>query len=270
MTILPSHIEMYLKDAGLTGTEVLILSRLMTEQSLSLPGLAMKTGKAAGALSGSMKRLLSRHMIRQQTINGQKHFSCGSMAQIEKWIQSDIRRKHEDLQRRQQDMTSYFRTLSRASSRPLIETYHGDDGLKLCLQTMVDAGTDSIVHVLPDAALQQYAATQELRTYFDSCRRTAQRYVRLLTHHTAQGRRLQSDDHLRLRTTALVDESACSFVCEKMIADSVMYLFDWPNMQVSAIRHHDLAAHELQEFEWMWQEATAGAPSTYSQTEPAA
>ncbi|HVW66637.1 MAG TPA: hypothetical protein VHA78_02805 [Candidatus Peribacteraceae bacterium] len=50
MTSLPSSIEVYLEEAGFSGTEILILKKLLEEDALTLRELAAKTGKRTNTL----------------------------------------------------------------------------------------------------------------------------------------------------------------------------------------------------------------------------
>ena len=48
--VLPAGIESYLKEAGFSATEMLLLRKLVEEDSLTIRELASKTGKSTGVL----------------------------------------------------------------------------------------------------------------------------------------------------------------------------------------------------------------------------
>jgi DNA-binding MarR family transcriptional regulator len=59
-TSLPAGIESYLKEAGFSATEMLIIRKLVEEDCLTLRELAGKTGKSTGVLDLAMKKLLQK------------------------------------------------------------------------------------------------------------------------------------------------------------------------------------------------------------------
>ena len=97
MVALPTSIEAALKDAGFTGTEILVLRKLMEEDSMTLRELASKTGKSTGVLDQAIKKLLRKGIIHRQDFNGVSKFVLLSITTISEWMARDMREKRDIL-----------------------------------------------------------------------------------------------------------------------------------------------------------------------------
>ncbi len=122
---LPLSVESYLKEAGFSQTEMLILRKLLEEDSLTIRELGIKMGKSVGLIDQAMKKLISKKIIRKENMNGQPKYLINSLDAVVHWVKADMHGRKEMLEKRQQNFESFIATLKVDKKRPDMEHQAG-------------------------------------------------------------------------------------------------------------------------------------------------
>src|SRR3989344_4462066 len=148
MDSLPHSVEEYLLEAGFSQTEILVLKKLLQEDALTLRELASKTGKSTGVLDLAIKKLLRKKIVEKKSINDYEKFALTSMQAIVKWMEQDMKEKRDSLLRRHQNFETFIATLKLDKSRPEIEYFSGENGIKQAYLHLLSFGKE-MLHYLP-------------------------------------------------------------------------------------------------------------------------
>lgn len=261
MDQLPSSIEAYLEEAGFSGTEILILRRLMDGEPLTIRQLGAKTGKSTGVLDAAMKKLIKKNIIKKTLINDAPKYSLDSLDAVVEWMQDDMEQKRDLLLRRHQNFESFVTSLESGSKRPDIEYFEGESGIKQAYIKLLN-GPGEIFHYLPVTGKEEEDPLRDFRVQYFRERQHRKMFSRILAHDNSLGRRFQSRDAFEYRKTVLVPEAEYPFTFEKIITGDRIACFDHKAQTACVIRYPELADIEKTLFEAIWRhvQLAANAP----------
>lgn len=254
MDQLPSSIEAYLEEAGFSGTEILVLRRLMDGEPLTIRQLGAKTGKSTGVLDQAMKKLLKKRIVKREIINDTPKYMLDSMQSVVEWMEDDMQQKREVLLRRHQNFESFVTTLESGSKRPDIEYFEGDTGITQAYTKLLN-GPGEILHYFPVTVKEEEDTLHDFRVQYFRERQRRKMFSRVITHDTPLGRRFQSRDIFEYRKTVLVSEKEYPFTFEKIIAGDRIACIDHNAKTACVIRYPELTDIERTLFEAIWRQA---------------
>lgn len=253
MDQLPSSIATYLEEAGFSGTEILILRKLMDGEPLTIRQLGAKTGKSTGVLDQAMKKLIAKNIIRKTLINDVPKYALDSLEAVVEWMQEDMEQKREMLLRRHQNFESFVTSLESGSKRPDIEYFEGESGIKQAYIKLLN-GPGEILHYLPVMYKEEEDPLRDFRVQYFRERQIRKMFSRVLAHDTVLGHRYQSRDAFEYRKTVLVPEKEYPFTFEKIITGDRIACFDHKAKTACVIRYPELADVERTLFEAIWRQ----------------
>ncbi len=251
MESLPSSIEAYLQEAGFSGTEIIVLKKLLEEDALTLRELASKTGKSTGVLDQAVKKLLKKDIITRESINDTPKYTLKSLNSILDWMNDDMRSKQQMIVRRHENFESFIRSLTVGKKRPEMEYFEGLEGIKRAYMELLNRGND-IVQYGPTLYLAEEDPLRNFRVQYFRDRRNRGIFSRVITHNTVLGRRFHSRDSFEYRKTILVDPEAYPFNFEKIIIGDTVACFQLEDERACFIKYPELAQDERNFFERMW------------------
>lgn len=261
MDQLPSSIEAYLEEAGFSGTEILILRRLMDGEPLTIRQLGAKTGKSTGVLDQAMKKLMKKNIIKKALVNDSPKYSLDSLESVVEWMQDDMEQKRDMLLRRHQNFESFVTSLESGNKRPDIEYFEGEGGIKQAYIKLLN-GPGEIFHYLPVTGKEEEDPLRDFRVQYFRERQNRKMFSRILAHDNALGRRYQSRDAFEYRKTVLVPEAEYPFTFEKIITGDRIACFDHKAKTACVIRYPELADIEKTLFEAIWRQVQVAAATT--------
>lgn len=261
MDQLPSSIEAYLEEAGFSGTEILILRRLMDGEPLTIRQLGAKTGKSTGVLDQAMKKLIKKNIIKKTFVNESPKYSLDSMESVVEWMQDDMEQKRDMLLRRHQNFESFVTSLESGNKRPDIEYFEGEAGIKQAYIKLLN-GPGEIFHYLPVTGKEEEDPLRDFRVQYFRERQNRKMFSRVLAHDNALGRRYQSRDAFEYRKTVLVPEAEYPFTFEKIITGDRIACFDHKAKTACVIRYPELADIEKTLFEAIWRQVQIAAATS--------
>jgi predicted transcriptional regulator len=251
MESLPSSIEAYLEEAGFSGTEIIVLKKLLEEDALTLRELAGKTGKSTGVLDQAVKKLMKKRILSREMINDIPKYALKSLHTIVAWMEDDMKVKQDMMSRRQENFESFVRSLTVSKRRPEMEHFEGVEGMKIAYKNLLGRGND-IVQYGPTIYLAEEDPLRDFRVQFFRDRRNRGVFSRVITHNTVLGRRFLSRDPFEYRRTILVDPEAYPFHFEKIICGDTVGCFQLEDQIACLIKYPELAEDERRFFERIW------------------
>ncbi len=252
MVALPASIETALMDAGFSGTEIVVLRKLLEEEGLTLRELASKTGKSTGVLDQATKKLVRKGIIAKQDFNGTSKFVLHSVSAISKWMAQDMQEKREMLSRKFKNFETFIATIEVDKKRPEIEFFDGIEGIHQAYQKLLTYGRKELLHFIPVQTTAEEDPLRDFRVQFFRDRRSHGVFSRVIAHNTPLGRRYQSRDPFEYRKTLLVDEKEYPFNFEKVIVNGTVACFHVAEQRACFIKFPEFAENERLSFESMW------------------
>ena len=249
--ILPSGIELYLKEAGFSVTEMLLLRKLVEEDSLTIRELASKTGKSTGILDQAMKKLMTKKIAQRNIINDQPRYSINSLDAVVRWVKNDMIERKSTLDRRHENFESFIATLKVDKKRPDIEHYHGEEGIKQAYLKLLESGQELLTFT-PVLTLTEADPLRLFRVEYFRKRQVRKIFQRILSPDSTLARRFQSRDPFEYRKTLLVAETDLPLTFEKTIVGDTIACFNFTEQSACFLRYPDLANAERAHFEAMW------------------
>lgn len=257
MNSLPASIESALREAGFTGTEILVLKKFLEEDGITVRQLAAKTGKSTGSIDQAIKKLLQKNILSKDWINDGYKYTLCSLDAIAEWLASDLRRKHEVMKRRHQNFESFLSTLKLEKKRPEIQYFYGLDGLAQAYRRLLEEKKE-MLHFLPIFCSAEDDPLRDFRVEFFRERRRLGVFSRVISHDTPLGRRYRSRDPFEYRQTLLVPEEQLPFSFEKVVVGDFVACLNHGEKQACVMRYPELAAMERGLFEAFWKKG--GSP----------
>ena len=135
-------------ETGFSGTEILVLRRLLEEDALTLRQIAAKTGKSTGVLDQGMKKLIGKNILQKQWVNDTYKYTLHSLDAVSRWMAKDMQSKREAMQRKFQNFTAFLSSLEVSKGRPDLQFYEGSDGLKQAYSKLLEGGRE-LLHEFP-------------------------------------------------------------------------------------------------------------------------
>lgn len=256
MSALPTSIEAYLQDAGFTATEILILRRLIEEDTMTLRQLAMKTGKSTGVLDQAMKKLLTKKIVAKEWINDNYKFTMISLHALIKWVNDDLQKKREELSQRHQNFETFISTIKLDKKRPEMQYFEGQKGIEQAYLQALKYGKE-MLHYFPVVCSPEDDPLRDFRVEYFRERRRQGVFARVIAHDTPLGRRFQSRDAFEYRQTILVPEEQYSFSFEKIIAGDSITCINFIEKRACFIHYPEMTSMERSMFESIWKRETA-------------
>ncbi len=250
-TLLPIGIESALKEAGFAQTEIQALKKLVEEDALTLRELAFKTGKSTGVLDQAMKKLLTKGIAKREFINGQPHYSIHSLDAIVGWMEKDIKSRHETLDRRHHDFSSFVHSLKMDRNRPDMEHFKGLEGIQKAYMKLLESG-EELLTVTPVLYRAEDDPLRAFKVDYFRKRQYRKIFQRIIAPDTTLSRRFQSRDPFEYRRTLLVPESECPISFEKTIVDGTVACINFTDQTACFLRYPELAEAERAAFESLW------------------
>lgn len=249
--ILPSGIEQYLKEAGFSATEMLLLRKLVEEDSLTIRELASKTGKSTGLLDQAMKKLMTKKIAQKNIINDQPRYSINSLDAVLRWVKNDMLERKSALERRHENFESFIATLKVDKKRPDIEHFHGAEGMKQAYSKLLESGQE-LLTVTPILHLTEEDPFRLFRVEYFRRRQVRKIFQRILAPDSTLARRFQSRDPFEYRKTLLVSENELPVAFEKTIVGDTIACFNFDEESACFLKYPDLAKAERAAFETLW------------------
>lgn len=258
--ILPSSIESYLREAGFSPTEVLVMQRLLQEDALTLRELAAKTGKSTGVLDQAIKKLLGKKILTRDAINGQAKYTLNSLQPILDWMEKDRKRKHEFLERRHQNFESFVATLTLNKHRPEMQHFEGWDGLKKAYALLLEPQQEMLEYD-PVLFKAEEDPLRDFKVEYFRERRRRDMFSRILAPDTSLGRRFRSRDPFEFRKSQLIAPEEFPIHFHKIIVNGMVACIDYHHQRAVFIRFPDLATSERAMFEKVWNDTQKASPA---------
>ncbi len=251
MNVFPSSIEVLLTEAGFTSTEVLILKRLLEDQSLTLRELAAKTGKSTGVLDQSLKKLLKKNIVAKEIVNEKPKYTLHSLQSITNWIEKHTQEQQEMILRRHKNFEAFVSSLELEKNRPNIEYFEGLEGMQQAYRKLLDSGHE-MLHYIPESGFHEDESMKNFNVQYFRERRQRGIFSRVIAHNTPLGRRYQSRDPFEYRQTLLVPEGDHPFMTERILIGHDIACFNYQKKQASLLHYAELAEAERGIFEMIW------------------
>ncbi|MCK5020218.1 MAG: hypothetical protein KAS32_24480, partial [Candidatus Peribacteraceae bacterium] len=250
--MLPASIEAHLKEVGFSQTELLILRHSLGGKPQSLRELAILTGKSTGVLDQAMKKLLQRNIFKKETINNSVRFVLTSLEAIVQWVEEDVQKKTKSLIRKKDDFASFVQTIDANGSRPKVEYFDGEEGIKKAYMQLLDMGCKELMQFLPLTQKEEDNPLSEFLSKFTRSRRKRGIALRVLTHDTPLGKRFQFKDAFNNRETVLLPLSQYPIPFEKILCGNCVACFKHSEKQAFFMHFPELAEGERGVFQNYW------------------
>lgn len=261
MIPLPASIESSLGEAGFSGTEIIILKKLMEEDALTLRELAAKTGKSTGVLDQAMKKLLKKEVVEKKMINETGRYALKSLESVLTWMEEDFKSRHAMMVRRHQNFETFVKTLTtnQEKRRPEVEHFEGVDGVKKAYMQLLNRGNE-LVQFGPSLYLAEEDPLRDFRVQWFRERQRRGIFSRVITHDTVLGRRFQSRDPFEYRKTVLVDPESYPARFETIVAGDTIACFHLEDDRAVFVRYPEMATEEKLFFDRIWNKKIRTAP----------
>ncbi len=250
-TSFPISIETYLKEAGFSQTEMLILRKLLEEDALTIRELGAKMGKSVGLVDQAVKKLMSKGIVRREHINDQPRYLINSLDAVVQWVKDDRKKHKEMLDRRHENFETFIATLKIDQKCPDLEHFSGLEGIQQAYDKLLAVGGE----ILTFTPVLYLAEDDPLRAYrVDLFRRRQIRKIfqRVLAVDSPLARRFQSRDLFEYRRTLLVPESELALAFEKTIVGDTVAYIDLKGENACFLKYPELAKSERAAFECLW------------------
>lgn len=265
MNALPSGVEAALLEAGFSGTEIVILQRLLEKESLTLRELASRTGKSTGVLDLAAKKLLQKGIVKKENVNDSAKLTITTFDAVLRWMEEDEKRKRSLAARRHQNFETFIRSLEEDKKKPAIEYFDGLEGLACAYRKLLDCGKELLCYV-PVFCTIEDDPLRDFKVEWFRMRRKKGIFSRVIAHNTPLGRRFQSRDPFEYRRTILVEESVYPFTFEKIICGNTVACINYTEKRACLLRYGELASMETSFFESLWSQLTVKQEVTKSPT----
>lgn len=250
-TSIPAGIEQYLKESGFSVTEMLILSKIVEENALSLRELGAKTGKSTGVLDQAMRKLMQRKIVERKMLNGSPKFVLRSLDAILEWAREDLRERRGEMDRKYENFEQYVGSLKIEGTRPDMEYFFGPKGIEDVYTKLVTKGQEFLT-ITPVLTSIEEDPLRECRVNLFRKRQFRKIFQRVLAPDSMFARRFQSRDMFEYRKTLLLPPSECSTQVEMTVVGDAVICIDIATLKGCLIYFADLAKTERAHFEVQW------------------
>lgn len=248
---IPAGIEQYLKEAGFSATEMLILTKIVEENALTLRELAGKTGKSTGVLDQAMRKLMQRKIVERKVLNGGPKFVLRSLDAILEWAREDLRQRRGEMDRKYENFEQYIGSLKVDGKRPDIEYFFGAEGIEGAYMKLTESGQEFLT-ITPITTTIEDDPLRECRVNLFRRRQYRKIFQRVLAPDGTLARRFQSRDMFEYRKTLLLPPSECTTHVELTVVGDTVACVDLQEQKGCLIHFADLAKVERENFEVQW------------------
>lgn len=248
---IPAGVEQYLKEAGFSATEMLILTKIVEENALTLRELAGKTGKSTGVLDQAMRKLIQRKIVERKMLNGGPKFVLRSLDAILEWARGDLRQRRGEMDRKYENFEQYIGSLKIDGTRPDIEYFYGADGIENAYMKLTESGQEFLT-ITPIVTTIEDDPLREARVNLFRKRQYRKIFQRVLAPDSTLARRYQSRDMFEYRKTLLLPPSECTTHVELTVVGGTVACVDLQEQKGCLIHFADLAKVERENFEVQW------------------
>ena len=252
MTDLPITVESYLQESGFSATEILVLKKLIEGEALTVREIAGKTGKGTGMLDRAVKKLLRRGILVRESVNERVKFAVKSLDAVNQWMKNEMELKRKLLERREQDFDAFIKSISLESSRPDMEYFDGEEGIKKAYMRLLELADKELLFYVPVSGKEEDDPLRAFRVQHFRERHSRGIFSRVIAPDTPLGRRYKSRDAFEYRKTVLVPENEFPSAFEKAIAGSAVMCFNHAKNSASLIRYPEMAQSEHAMFNAVW------------------
>jgi len=258
VAFLPSSIAAHLLHAGCTPTEVVVLRHVLEGRSFTLRELAAKTGRSTGVLDQATKKLLGKHILRRECVNGTPKYVLASAEAILCWLREHTAETLGVLRRREEDVHQFLSAVEQERRCPSMEYFEGVDGMERAFRQLFEAADGEILVFRPIEEREEQDPLRDLRAGLNRQRRHCGVFCRTITHNTSLGRRFQARDPFEHRKTVLVpkDQYPCPF--EQVIAGECFACFRYEEGKACILRFPHFAQSQRGFFDALWQRFGTG------------
>ena len=265
---LPAGIETYLKEAGFSATEMLLLRNLL-EEAYTLRELSAKTGKSTGVLDQAMKKLLGKGIVEKKVVNEHPRYFIRSLSAITDWVNRDVKERKEMLERRHKSFEQFIASLQMDRKNPDMEYFHGWEGIEQAYDKLLESGKE-LLTMTPVLWRAEDDPLRDFRVEYFRRRQWRKIFQRVIAPDSALAARFQSRDPFEYRRTLLVPEQELPISFEKTIVGDTIACIDFRDQTACFIRFPELAKVESASFEITWARAIAQSRSELGDDSPSA
>ncbi len=122
---LPVTIVSLLQTNGFSSTEILVFSKFIEGERMTVRQLSSKTGKGTGMIDRAVKKLLKRNLIARESVNGTPCYHLLPSDVLDMWMSKNLRRARHELEKKEYDMRSFILSISKRNSLPRVEHFEG-------------------------------------------------------------------------------------------------------------------------------------------------
>ena len=250
----PSTVQAYLQESGFSVAEILIITHLIEDGTLTVRMLCAKTGKSVGVIDRAVKKLRGRGLIRREVINGVPKYLVGTISSIRQWMHNESRERKEMINRKQHDFEVFLSSLKEELCRPELEHFEGESAIEdMYMQVLImSVDQKEVLHYLPITSEGEDHQMLKYRSMFDKIRKNNGIFSRVITQDTAEGRKIKSKDHLRNRMTLIVPAQRFPVTFEKIITKDAIACFSCSENKATILHYPELAEEERKTFSTLW------------------
>jgi len=253
-SVLPAAIELYLKEANFSTTEMMILKKLLEQDALTLRELASKSGKSTGVLDIAMKKLLRKGIAKRTVINGTMRYCIDSLDSIAAWVKHDMEERQQDMRRKHQSFEYFIASLKVDKKRPDMEHFTGLEGLKQAYTKLLESGYE-LLTVTPILYRAEDDPLRDFKVEFFKKRQGRKIFQRIIAPDAPLTRRFQSRDMFEYRRTVTLPSSDFSIGFERTIVGDTVACFNFQDETACLLKYPELAGAERSVFENLWSHA---------------
>jgi predicted transcriptional regulator len=236
MQTLPSSIESYLTDTGLSSTEILVVRHLLNGDHCTLRELAARTGKSTGVLDQATKKLLERGILHRMRVNDRIKYAIANLHCITQWVSRYHEEQKDYWNRRMHDVGSFLSAVETDLRRPYLEFYEGKDGFGRALHLLLQTNDDHVYQYTPLTHTETDDPLALVRLAWNRERRRCGKGLRVLAPDSVAGKRFRARDQFESRQTMLLPSHSFRSATEQFVAGDTVVCFDPETIQCSLIR----------------------------------
>jgi predicted transcriptional regulator len=251
--VLPLGIENYLRESGLSATDIIVLKKLLEENLLTLRELAAKTGKGMGVIDGALKKLIRYDIVRRDMLNEQPRYTVIDPEAIVSWAQRNLREQTHLMERKHESFMQFMNNIKTTKSHPEISHFSDQAGLEKAYEKLLENRDELLTYTNPEN-LHDDDSLANFRAQYFRRRRVHGVFQRVIAPNSSASRRFQTRDPFEYRKTILVPDKDYPLSFQKIIVGDTVACFDLQNMQATLLRFPALADSERKAFEHLWQQ----------------
>ncbi|HVW66556.1 MAG TPA: helix-turn-helix domain-containing protein [Candidatus Peribacteraceae bacterium] len=249
---LPLAVEQYLEESGFSGSEIIVLRKLLEEDMLTIRELAAKTGKSNGVIDVALKKLIRRNIVGKENLNGHPKYKVVDPRTIVTWTKNNLREHMETLERKHQSFAQFMSNLTVTKAHPEIEHFSGKEGFMKAYDQLLEYRTELLTYVDP-ASIPDDDPLSAFHSQYNRRRQVHDVFQRIVAPDSPAARRFRSRDPFEFRKTVLVKPEEYPMSFTKIIAGDTIACMDVSTLEASLIHFEKLASSERAAFDRLWE-----------------